>query len=478
MIAAENEDDRRAREEAKADRVARRSSRALRPPPKLRLSEWADQHFVLSSESSAQAGPWRTLPYQVGLMDAITDPAVEFWTLMKSARIGATKIFNATIGYHIDQDPTTIMVVQPTVEDGQGYSKEEIAPMLSDVPALRGKVSEAKAKDGSNTILHKVFPGGSFNVVGANSPRGFRRVSRRVVLFDEVDGYPPSAGTEGDQVKLGIKRTETYWNRKICRASTPTLAGASRIEAAFLDGDQRRFFVPCPQCGHMDILVFRQPKGDAPQRGHWMAWPAGKPEEAHFVCSRNGCVIEHHQKRAMVGAGEWRAEAPFRGHASFHIWAAYSFSANATWAQIAKEFVAAEKSGDIEELKTFVNTTLGEVWQEKGDAPEWEPLHRRRELYEIGKVPPDVIVLTAGVDVQKDRLIYEVVGWAADKQNWSIETGVLPGDTASVDGAVWGDRHALLNRTWPGSDRAGWSIRMLAIDSGYNTNTVYTCGRR
>lgn len=469
-----------AREEEKADRVLRRATRALRPPPKLRLSEWADRNFRLSEESAAQAGPWRTLPYQVGIMDAFTDPSVTFVVLMKSSRIGATKIFNAVVAYHIDQDPTPVMVVQPTVEDAQGYSKEEIAPMVRDVPALQGKVAESRTRDSSNTILHKVFPGGSFSVVGANSARGFRRVSRRVVLFDETDAYPPSAGAEGDQIKLGIKRTEFYWNRKIGLASSPTLAGASRIESWFLQGDQRRFYVPCPSCGHMDILVFRRPgKHEEGGRGHYMAWPKGKPAEAFFVCSRSGCTIEHHQKREMVAAGEWRSEAPFRGIASFHVWAAYSFSPNATWGQIAEEFVEADKAKDVEKLKTFVNTTLGEVWQEQGEAPDWEVLHRRRETYQLGVVPAGVEVLTAGVDVQADRLVYEVVGWGSNKESWSIEAGVLPGTTSTVDAPVWRDLEAMLNRTWPSADGAvGWPLRMLAIDSGWNTNVVYSWARK
>ena len=182
---------------------------AFRPPKKLSLSEWADEYAYLSVESSAEGGRWRTLPYQKGIMDAITDPNIEQVTVMKSARVGYSKILNHVIAYHIHQDPCPIMIVQPTIEDATGYSKEEVAPMLRDTKCLHGLVSEAKAKDGQNTLLQKQFPGGTLGLVGANSPRGFRRVSRRIVLFDEVDGYPVGgAGTEGDQIKLGIRRTE------------------------------------------------------------------------------------------------------------------------------------------------------------------------------------------------------------------------------------------------------------------------------
>ena len=197
---------------------------AFKPPRKLSLSEWADEFAYLSAESSAEGGRWHTLPYQKAMMDAVTDPNIEQITVMKSARVGYSKILNHIIAYHIHQDPCPIMVVQPTIEDAAGYSKEEIAPMCRDTKCLKGLISDAKAKDSTNTILQKQFPGGTLSLVGANSARGFRRVSRRIVLFDETDGYPlGGAGTEGDQIKLGIARTQYYWNRKIVAGSTPTI---------------------------------------------------------------------------------------------------------------------------------------------------------------------------------------------------------------------------------------------------------------
>lgn len=450
----------------------------VRPPAALDLSAWAEAHFMLSVESSAEPGRWRTLPYQRGLMDAFTDPTVTQISMMKSARIGWTKCLNAAIGYYIHQDPCPIMVVQPTIEDAQGYSKEEIAPMLRDCPVLAAIVPEPKARDSRNTVLHKRFPGGSLSLVGANSARGFRRVSRKVVCFDEVDGYPPSAGTEGDQIQLGIRRTEYYWDRKIAAGSTPTIAGRSRIEQMFYAGDQRRFYVPCPHCGEFQVLQFPRFK-----------WPKGKPERATYFCHVCGCEIEHAHKRAMVEAGEWRpgphaqfpdapAPAPFHGHASFHLWAAYSFSPNASWGQLCTEFVAAEKSG-IETLKTFVNTVLGEPWREKGEAPEWQRLYARRDHYAIGTCPREVLIVTAGVDVQKDRLVYEVVGWGRDKRSWSIDAAILPGDTSDLTvKGPWPQLEALLTRTFQHEGGHQVSIAMLAVDSGYNTQTVYGWARQ
>lgn len=440
---------------------------ALRPPPRLSLSEWADRYFYLSAESAAEPGRWHTLPYQRGILDAITDPAVERVSVIKSARIGYTKCINATIAYHIHHDPCPILVVQPSIEDAQGYSKEEIAPMLRDVEVLAGLVKESSVKTSEQTILHKSFPGGVLSMVGANSGRGFRRVSRRIVIFDEVDGYPPSAGAEGDQIKLGEKRTEYYWNRKIIAGSTPLIAGASRIEEMFEAGDRRRYYVPCPHCGHVDFLSFDRKA----ERGHTMRWPDGDPDGAFFECRANGCVIEETSKRTMLESGEWRADGEFRGHASFHIWAAYSVSPNASWAQIATEFLEAKRLGP-EKLKTFVNTVLGETWKEKGEAPDWERVYARREPYAIGSVPADVVVLTAGVDVQKDRLVYEIVGWAPNKESWSIDAGELHGDTALE--STWAQLDELLARTYDN----GRSIAMLAVDSGYNTQIVYGWSRQ
>lgn len=440
----------------------------LRPPPRLSLSAWADEHFRLSAESSADPGRWRTLPYQRGIMDAITDPTITFVTLMKSARVGATQIMKAGMAYYIHQDPCPILNVQPTVDNAKEFSKEDIATMIRDVPVLRDLISPAKGRDSKNSMLHKSFPGGVLSLVGANSGAGLRRISRRVVFLDEVDAYPSSAGNDGDPIRLAIKRTEYFWNRKIVAASTPLIASASRIEQLFEQGDQRRYYMPCPHCGHRDYLVFREPAAGEP--GHWMSWPDGEPEKAHFVCSLGGCIIEEKHKRTMLGAGEWVAHAVSPGHASFHIWAAYSVSPNATWGQIAAEFVEANKEGP-EALKTWVNTTLGETWHERGEAPDYERLYARREMYPIGSVPAGVLFLTAGVDVQADRFVFEVVGWNARKESWSIDKGYLLGNTA--DEETWAQLDALLDRTYDGK-----TIEKLAIDSGYASQMVYAWVRR
>lgn len=444
----------------------------LKPPPRLSLSAWADEHFRLSAESAATPGRWTTIPYQRGIMDAITDPAVEQVSVIKSARVGYTLMVSAAVGYYMHHAPCSILFVQPTVDDAQGFSKETIAPMLRDVPVLSRIVfddaKEMGPKDTGNTILHKRFPGGVLSMVGANSGSGFRRVSRKVVIFDEVDGYPPSAGSDGDPIKLGIMRTQAFWDRKIISGSTPLVAGASRIEKLFEEGDGQRYYVPCPTCGHMAPLVF------SGSHGHAMTWPDGKPKDAFFACQKNGCIIEHKDKRAMIEAGEWRAARENKKHKSFHIWAAYSYADKAAWGVLAEEFVKVKD--DPEQLKTYVNTVLGETWKERGEAPEWERIYQRREPYGLGTVPAGVLVLTCGVDVQKDRFIYEVVGWGANKESWSIDAGVIAADTSNE--AEWTRLDELISRTYPTEDGGMASVNLLAVDSGYNTNTVYNWARR
>lgn len=400
-------------------------------------------------------------------MDAVTDPEVEEISILKSARVGYTKMLNAAIGYFAHQDPCPILLVQPTIEDAKGYSKDELAPMFRDVPVLRGALSD-DYRDGENTLLKKLYPGGSITLVGANSARGFRRITVRVVLFDEIDGYPAEAGDEGDQLTLGKRRSDTYWNRKVIHGSTPTVAGVSRIEAKFAESDQRRYHVPCPHCDAMQILIWGQ-----------MKWPEGKPDRAYYECAHCHEPIDHQWKREMIAAGEWRGSAPFIGHAGFHIWAAYSFSPAAAWGKLAAEWLAANedrrKRRSHEKLKTFVNTVLGEVWEDRGEQVEWKSIHARREHYRVAV--PNGSVLTAGVDVQDDRLEFEIVAWGEDEESWSIEFGRLIGDPSRRE--VWDALHAKLSRSWLRADGVQLDVYTFCIDSGgHFTDEVYSFSRR
>ena len=436
---------------------------AFKPPKKLSLSEWADEFAYLSAESSAEGGRWHTLPYQKGIMDAVTDPNVEQITVMKSARVGYSKILNHIIAYHIHQDPCGIMVVQPTIEDAAGYSKEEIAPMIRDTKVLTNLVSDAKTRDSNNTILQKQFPGGVLSLVGANSARGFRRVSRRIVLFDETDGYPASAGTEGDQIKLGIARTQYFWNRKIVAGSTPTIKDFSRIERLFEQSDQRRYYVPCPHCGHMQYL--RWPN---------MRWQDDDPSTASYACEECGALIPHSKKRWMVERGEWRATQPSNGrHAGFHIWAAYSYSPNAEWSNLVEEFLLSKN--DPEQLKTWINTTLGECWEDEyASKVGADGLMDRAavEKYEKGVPPKEVLMLSLGCDVQDDRLSMSLWGIGRNEEMYLVDRKVIYGSPARAD--LWKQMDEVLTDKYKNEDGFELKIESAAIDTGgHFTQEVY-----
>ncbi|WP_229678206.1 phage terminase large subunit family protein [Caldovatus sediminis] len=420
---------------------------------------------MLSAEASAEPGRWRTdrAEYQRGIMDAVSDPDVETVVVMKSAQIGWTEILNNVVGYHIHQDPAPLLVVQPTVEMGESWSKDRLAPMLRDSPALRGRVADPRSRDGANTLLHKMFPGGHLTIAGANSPASLASRPIRVVLFDEVDRYPASAGTEGDPITLGRKRTATFWNRKVLMGSTPTIAGVSRIEAAWEQSDRRRYWVPCPHCGERQTLRWAQ-----------VQWADGRPETARYHCAHCGAGWSDAERWAAVRRGEWRAEAPFAGTAGFHISELCS-----PWRRLAEtvaDFLAAKDRPET--FKAWVNTALGETWQERGEAPDWARLLERREAgMERGVVPAGVSVLTAGVDVQGDRIEVAVWGWGPGFESWLVETDVFPGSPASSE--PWDALAAMLARDWECAGGETMRIAKVGVDTGGTaTSAVYAHLRR
>jgi terminase, large subunit len=446
--------------------VNKSMKRILNSTRPLSLNQWAEKYGMLSAESSADIGKWKSIPYQRAMLDAISDETIEGVVIKKSARVGYTKIITHAIGYFIDHKPSPILIVQPTLEDAEGFSKEELAPYIRDVSVLNDKVSDAKAKDGTNTILHKLFPGGVLSVIGANSPRGFRRISRRVIILDEVSGYPKSAGPEGDPVQLAIRRSEFFWDRKIVAGSTPTLKDECKISEMFEETDQRRYYVPCPHCKHKQYLKFRNLK-----------WKDDDPTQVWFECENKECpkrIIEYKHQRWMVENGEWRstAESKKKKWVGFHIWAAYSYSPNSTWAHLVAEFLE-RKSKGRESLQTFVNTTLGEVFDDAWAVEHnIKDLQARAESYSLGHAPEGVIFCTAGVDVQDNRLAVQVNGWGHDDESWVINYMEIYGNPA--EGKVWKALDDLLLAPIIHEKYEDMKVRAAAVDSGgHHTHEVY-----
>ena len=441
----------------------------LRPPPDLTISDWADANRRLSSEASAEPGQWRTsrAEYQRGIMEAISDPATETVVIMSSAQVGKTEVVNNAVGYHIDQDPAPIMVVMPTERDAETWSKDRFSPMARDTPCLQDKIANPKSRDGNNKILHKRFPGGHMTIVGANAPSGLASRPIRLLLCDEVDRYPFSAGAEGDPVNLAKKRTVTFWNRKIVLVSTPTNKGSSRIETAYEESDQRQFWVPCPCCGTDQVLTWNQVKWDkALDEAH-------RPETARYHCVDCDEAWTDDTRWAAVAKGHWIAQQPFAGTAGFHLNEIYS-----PWVRLeamVRAFLSARSGGD-EAMKTFVNTSLGETWVETGDAPDWQRLAGLKEEWASGTVPASGVFLTAGADVQKDRIEVDVWAWGRGLESWLIDHVVIEGGPGSD--ACWQELGRLLSRTWSHANGVALPIKRLAIDTGFETSAVYAWARQ
>lgn len=397
-------------------------------------------------------------------MDAANDPSVHTITWMSSSQVGKTEVLLNVIGYFVQHDPSPILVLQPTQKPmAESFSKDRIMPMFRDSPALTGLI-EQKGRTSGNTILHKSFPGGHLTIGGANSPSGLASRPIRIVLADEIDRYPASAGAEGDPLSLAEARTQTFWNRKIVRTSTPTVDGMSRIADAFAEGDRRYFEVPCPHCGGQQRLVWSQIIFDKLEDG------SPDLDSVHYECNRCKAPIEEVEKRGMLLRGQWVATAPFRGHASFHSSALYS--PWLSWKQIVRQWH--EARGDHERMKVWTNTVLGETWREEAREVDYIPLMNMRETYQV---PDDVLVVVASVDVQDDRLECLAVGYGVNEQSWRLEHRVIPGDTTLA--SVWDDLRGWLSTArWTRDDGTVLTLAACGIDSGHQTKMVYEfCAR-
>jgi len=455
------------REEARAydnsDAFLASFASVLRPPSKLKLSEWADKYRVLSSESSAEPGQWVTdnAPYEREIMDAISDPWTPKVVIQKAAQLGLTDsaILNP-VGYHIDEDPCPILVVQPTIEIAEVFSTDRLAPMLRDSPRLRGKVAESRSRDSQNTLRRKSFKGGYVALAGANSAASLSGRPVRVALFDDVDRYAASAGTEGNPLQLGIARTTAFWNRKIVIVSSPGIKGVSHIEREMAESTQEYWYLPCPDCGFMQVL-------------EW--------DRVRFSDMTHHCLTcnKHLEKFLWIaGKGEWRAHRPLdqRGNKvmtrGFFLSGLYNPWIE--WDILRDEFVRAAHAaaeGDIEPLKAFRNTRLGLLHEDTGDKVDIDLYKERREPYGV-QVPDEVLVLTAGVDVGERALHYEVVGWGKGRESWGIEFGLIDGDPREQD--VWDELDkAVYNRLFKCGNGDLMRVRKMAVDSGYASDFVY-----
>ena len=429
----------------------KRYAQALLPEPDLTVSEWADEYRILDQGSSSEPGRWRTdrTPYLREIMDSLSSSSDDdIVVFMKGAQIGATEAGNNWLGYVIHHAPGPMLYVMPTVDAAKRSSKQRISPMLDSIPEVAAKVATPRARDSGNTLFQKDYPGGTLILTGSNSNVGLRSMPARYLFLDEASSYPSDVDGEGSPVQLAIRRTATFKrNRKVFMCSTPTIDGLCTIQEYYEQSDQRQFYLPCPHCGDFITISWDR-----------ISWRDNDPTTACLICSECGSEIAESNKTNMLLRGEWRATATGR-YKGYHLSSLYSPLGWYSWSDAATDFIAAKK-GSQEQLKTFVNTVLGECWQEQGEQLDPSILIVRREEY-----PTDITFdkTTIGIDVQKDRLELEHVGWdAKTEESWSLDYIILTGDTAQP--AVWEELSELLEDLTPDA---------VAIDSGYNTQLVY-----
>jgi len=435
----------------------------LTPDPNLTVSEWADQFRVLSSKASAEPGRWKTsrTPFAKEIMDCLS-PGSPYRRVVfqKAAQIGGTECGLNWLGAIIHLFPSPIMIVEPTIALARKLSKQKITPMLEDSSVLYGLVSE-KRKQESNTILEKEFPGGILFIVGANSASGLKMISAKYVFLDEVDGYRQDISGEGDPVSLAEKRTTTFFNHKIYLASVPSIKNFSRIEQEYLLSDQRQYHVPCPYCNHEQILQFGNLVWDKDEENQPIL------NSVKLKCVSCGKLIEEGHKTQMLENGKWLRANPDSPIAGFHLNALYSPLGWKSWSAIVSDFYKAKGSREL--LKTFTNAILAETWEESSEKLDEDTLFSRREHYT--KVPMQVGVLTAGVDIQDNRIECEVVGWGRGEESWGIDFRIFPGNPVQDD--VWQQLDEYLQSTFTHESGAKLKIVSVCIDTGAFTKRVY-----
>ena len=455
---------------------------AIRPPSTMKMSTWVEKNRELSSDTSAEPGPYSfaNAEYQRAVHDYVVDERVKKIVCEWGSQLGKSELLLSTIAYFPAEDPCPMGMVQPCGADAKNFSKERITPMINNTRPLKGIFSDQKSRNKDNTIDVKRFPGGYLAIVGAHSPTGVCARPLRIVLADEVDRWVESAGVEGDPLALIEKRMTTFPNRKMLMTSTPTIEGASRIHQAFLEGTQEYFYVPCPFCGHFQRLHWTAPEGK--KRG-CVLWDKDKEGNVNLSTVRYACGNCHedwqeYEKNDAVSEGEWRAEFPEHvDNRTTNLSSLYS--SMVTLAELCDEWHKAQ--GHTERLKVFVNTRLAQTFKIKGETISDEPLYDRREMYNAREIlPQGVAVITAAIDTQDDRLEIEIKGWGRKYESWSLEYLTLQGDPSILKGpegkpSIWEQAWELLSgRKYDHPCGAVLHVSKIGLDSGgHHTDTCY-----
>jgi len=466
----------RRQELKRLNRIVAKVMQGMRPPEDLTVSEWAEKKRRLSSESSAEPGPWRTsrTPYLREPMDAFTDPNVRRIVLVAASQVGKSEFLNNCIGYIIDEDPGSILFVHPTTIDAKEYSKLRIAPMIRDCPTLAKKVVAPKSRETGNTILQKTYPGGILTMCGSTEAHSLASKPIRYVFGDERDRWATSAGNEGDPWSLAMARQKTFYNAKALEVSTPTVKGASAIESSYADGTMERWKSRCPECGEYHEIRFQDIRYEYDTK-IVSGKKTYKVNKVFYVCPDCGYTFSEAEMKKQPA--RWEAENPAAmEHGVRSFWLNAFVSAWASWESIVLEYLKA--IGDTRKLQVVYNTAFGELWEDRGDIMDEDNLMSRREIYDA-ELPDGVLLLTAGVDTQDDRMEYEIVGHRHFGESWGIEKGVILGRPDTP--AVWRKLDELVfDRVLHFKDGLGLRVSLSFVDEGgHFTQTVREqCGKR
>ncbi len=443
----------------------------MKPPDDLTVTQWAERHRRLSSESSAEPGPWRTsrTPYLREPMDAFTDPKVRRIVMVAASQVGKSELELNIIGYIIDEDPGSILFVHPTTIDAKEFSKLRIAPEIRDCPTLRRKVAAPKSRDSGNTLLQKTYPGGILTMCGSTEAHALASKPIRYVLGDERDRWATSAGNEGDPWELAMARQTTFYNAKAVEVSTPTIKNASAIEASYGEGTMERWKSRCPHCGQYHEIQWEHIRYDYEESvvNHKKVY---KVKSVWYNCPGCGCISdEATMKRAPA---RWEADNPAayaQGVRSF--WLNAFVSQWASWSSIVLKYLNA--IGNTRKLQVVYNTCFGLLWEDRGDLEDEDSLMGRRDVEAYGlqeggtpiELPDGVLVLTAGVDTQDNRMEYEVVGHGHFGETWGIEKGIVMG--RPDDDETWAKLdEVLFNRVFRFADGLGLPVSLTFVDQG------------
>ena len=449
------------------------------PPPDVTVTEWAEEHRVLSAENCALPGNYRVAvtPFLKEIQEACSDPDIPRVVCQKSAQVAWTDgVINNVLGYHIHLDPCPALVLFPTEDMAERYSKEKFSPMIRDSEPLAERIA-IKSRSAGNTILSKHYRGGHLELVGSNAPSKLASSPIRLIMVEEPDRCSRDSGGEGNSLKLAYERGKTFYNRKIILGGSPTWKGMSEIEREMALSDKRYYHIPCPCCGEMITLNWGMVKWEKAEKEWHEVFGVHLPETAKLECPKCKELFTNTQKNDALQHGKWIATAPFSGVAGFYISELYSPFPNARLQDVVEKFLEADKlmkSGDHTLMVTWTNTSLGETFEIQGEGVDGSGMENRREVYQAD-VPHDGIIITCWFDTQDDRFEGEFVAWGPDEETWSLDYVRIYGDLSKPQ--IWEELRKQMEREFISATGVIHKARLCGIDSGghYSTEVHKFC---